>query len=279
MSQLKMIAYLLLVGAIAYLVITATLFFIQRQLIFFPSSRITDTPDDYGMNYESVVIPLKNTDETIHGWWIPAQNAQAPVFLYLHGNGGNISYFLPWIKRFHSVGFSTFLFDYRGYGLSEGGFPSEQQVYEDAEIALNYLVNQRAIPLEQIYLFGHSLGSAVAIELATRKPKIAGLAVEGAFTSILDVAQYSGAYNWIPVNLLLTQRFNSLEKISQLDQPIFFVHGCEDRLIPAEMSQQLYDAARGRKELWLVEGANHENVPNIAGSEYEKRIWEFLVAD
>lgn len=276
--KLKSIAHVLLAGAIGYMIVAVALFFLQRQFIFFPSSRVTTTPDDYGMSYESVSIPLES-QENIHGWWVPNQQKNSPTLLYLHGNGGNVSTYLPWVERFRSVGFSVFLFDYRGYGLSQGRFPNEERLYEDAEGALNYLKEQQEVPPEKIYVFGQSLGSAVAIELATREPNLGGLALEGAFTSIRDVGQSKVCYAWLPLDLLLTQRFNSLEKISKLELPILFVHGTADGLIPYEMSEQLYQAAEGSTELWLVEGAGHDNVANVAGSEYEKRIWEFLVAD
>jgi len=126
-------------------------------------------------------------------------------------------------------------------------------------------------------VYGHSLGGAIAIELATRQPEIPGLVIEGSFTSILEMARYKGNYNWIPVNWLLTQRFNSLEKLPTLNTPIFYLHGTDDPVVPPDMSEALYQATLGRKELWLVKTANHNNIATVVGEAYEKRIWQFLI--
>jgi len=273
---LKYLIYFLEICAIAYVMAGLGLLLAQQRLVFVPCQPIVATPDEYSLPYESVTIPL-NSEESIHGWWIPAEAKNAPVLLYLHGNGGNISSNLPRVQRYHTVGFSVFLIDYRGYGLSQGRFPSEQRVYEDAETAWRYLVEQREIDPQQLYVFGHSLGGAIALELATRQPQIPGLVVEGAFTSIRDMAVEEKGYGWLPVNWLLTQRFNSLKKVSSLQTPIFFIHGTDDRVVPAYMSERLYQAASGRKELWLVAMAGHNDVAVIAGTAYEKRIWQFLL--
>lgn len=265
--------YVLAIGAIAYLVAGFTLFAAQRRVVFFPCQTIEATPSDYNLPYESVYI---GEGETIHGWWLPSESPEAPVLLYFHGNGGNIGTNLPRAERFYAVGFSVFLIDYRGYGLSEGRFPSEERVYEDAETAWQYLVEQRKIPPEKILVFGHSLGGAIALELANRQPQIPALVIEGSFTSILKMATYRGRYNWLPVNWLLTQRFNSKQKLSSLQMPIFFIHGTEDPVVPYQMSQELYQASAGEKELWLIEGAGHHNVAQVAGEAYEQKIWEFF---
>lgn len=272
---LKYLIYIVEIGAVAYFLACLTLIFVQRRLIFIPCHTIEATPADYGLPYESVFLSMPR-EETIHGWWIPAPSPDAPVLLYLHGNGGNVGANLPRVERYYAIGFSVFLIDYRGYGLSEGRFPSESRMYEDAETAWHYLVNQREIPPEQLYVFGHSLGGAIALELATRQPRIPGLVIEGSFTSMINMARYRGSYSWLPINWLLTQRFNSLRKLPSLNIPILFMHGTDDPIVPAEMSQKLYQAASGRKELWLVETAGHNNVASVAGEAYEKRIWRFL---
>ncbi|AFZ45521.1 alpha/beta hydrolase fold protein [Halothece sp. PCC 7418] len=275
---LRYLIYFLEISAIAYILAGLGLLLAQRRIVFVPCKPIVATPTDYGLPYESVTIPI-NSEESIHGWWVPAEAENAPVLLYLHGNGGNVSSNLPRVQRYRAVGFSVFLIDYRGYGLSEGRFPSEKRVYEDAETAWRYLVEQREIDPQQLYVFGHSLGGAIALELATRQPQIPGLVVEGTFTSIRDMAVEEKGYGWLPVNWLLTQRFNSVKKVSSLQTPIFFIHGTDDRVVPAYMSERLYRAASGRKELWLVETARHNDVATVAGTAYEKRIWQFLIEE
>jgi len=278
MYQLKLMGYILLVGAIAYSLASFTLFVVQRQLMFFPCHTIEATPTDYGLPYESVWIPVNN-NQRIHGWWLPAKQADAPVVLYLHGNGGNISANLARVKRLYAIGVSLLVIDYRGYGLSEGPFPSEKRMYEDAETAWHYLVQQRNIPPQQLYVFGHSLGGAIAIELASRKPEVPKLVIEGSFTSMLDMATYNGRFRWLPVRWLLNQRFQSLEKLSAINASILLIHGMEDSVVPAEMSEQLYEAAPVDKELWLVEGGSHRDVASVVGKAYEKRIGEFFKRD
>lgn len=275
-SWLKYSLYVVEIGAIAYILVALGLLLGQRRIVFVPCKPIVATPTDYGLPYESVFISVA-PEEKIHGWWLAAQETDAPVLLYFHGNGGNVSSNLPRVERYYRVGFSVFLIDYRGYGLSEGRFPSEKRVYEDAETAWRYLVEQRGVNPEQLYVFGHSLGGAIAIELATRQPQIPGLVVEGSFTSLRDMAVLEKGYGWLPVNWLLSQRFNSLTKLSTLEVPIFFIHGTDDRVVPSYMSETLYQATRGRKELWLVESARHNDVATVAGAAYEKRIWRFLI--
>lgn len=276
---LKYLIYFLEISAIAYILAAFGLFIAQRRIIFVPCQPIVATPTDYGLPYESVTIPI-NSEEQIHGWWVPSPSTDAPVLLYFHGNGGNISANLPRVQRYRAVGFSVFLIDYRGYGLSEGRFPSEKRVYEDAEAAWRYLVDERGIDPQQLYVFGHSLGGAIALELATRQPQIPGLVIEGAFTSMRDMAVEEKGYGWLPVHWLLTQRFNSLQKVSSLATPIFLIHGTEDQVVPADMSERLYQAAAStRKELWLVETAGHNDVATVTGTSYEKRIWQFLIEE
>ena len=275
-SWTRYLLYGVELAAIAYLLTCFVLALAQRRFVFVPCKPIVATPTDYGLEYESIFIPIPS-EEKIHGWWIPAKVPDAPVLLYLHGNGGNVSSNLPRVQRFHQVGFSVFLIDYRGYGLSEGRFPSEKRVYQDAETAWDYLVKERNIDPQQLYVFGHSLGGAIAIELATRQPQILGLVIEGSFTSMLDMARYQGRYGWLPLDRLLTQRFNSLERLPSLNSAIFFLHGTDDLVVPMEMSETLYQATVGRKELWLVKTAGHNDIATIAGETYEKRIYNFLL--
>ena len=271
----------------AYLVLCAYLLFRQNRLIFFPSPLLEVTPAELGIAYEEVWLPVNGGFSTavevggdrIHGWWMPAQSRAASsnkVLLYLHGNGGNIGDNLVHAGRFHQLGFSVLLIDYRGYGLSQGSFPTEQSVYEDAETAWRYLTQVRGVAPEQIYLYGHSLGGAIAIELASRHPDAAGLIVQGSFTSMHAMASWLGQYRLIPVQLLLRHRFDSIDKVNSLQMPVLFIHGIDDTEVPASMSQQLYETAPDPKQLWLVPQANHNDVATVTGLEYLHRIQQFV---
>ncbi|NES25225.1 MAG: alpha/beta hydrolase, partial [Symploca sp. SIO3E6] len=163
---------------------------------------------------------------------------------------------------------SCLMIDYRGYGKSQGKFPTECSAYEDVEAAWNYLTQVRQIPPEQILLYGHSLGGAIAIELATKHPEISGLVVESSFTSILSMVNCIKQFRLFPVKFLLHQRFDSLRKVPLLQMPVLFLHGNADQVVPVYMSQTLFDAAPEPKKLLLVSEAGHQDAVELAGAEY-----------
>ncbi|NER28844.1 MAG: alpha/beta hydrolase [Symploca sp. SIO1C4] len=265
--------------AIAYFAICTSAMLWQNRLIFFPSPVITATPEQLGLAYEDVWLPVParfGKFERIHGWWLPAVSEATGVLLYLHGNGENISANLGKAQVFHQLGFSVLMIDYRGYGRSEGNFPSEARVYQDVQVAEDYLLKQRGISPQDIFLYGHSLGGAIAIDLAVRNPEFAGLIVEGSFTSMHDMAKLQGKYGFLPLNLLLTQRFDSISKVTKLQMPLLLIHGSNDQVVPAQMSQALFNQANEPKQLWLVPGADHSDVAAVAGLEYQQQIKQFV---
>ncbi|MEG5163600.1 alpha/beta fold hydrolase [Microcoleus sp. AT3-A2] len=210
---------------------------------------------------------------------VPALNkgGLGKVVLYLHGNGSNVGANVEHAHRFHRLGWSVFVIDYRGYGKSQGDFPSESQVYEDAQLAWDYLVKQRGINPTQIYLYGHSLGGAIAIDLAVRHPEAAGVIVEGSFTSTRAMVNFQKGLFWMfPIDVLLTQRFDSLSKVDRLQMPVLFIHGTADNVVPVEMSRKLFDAAPEPKQLYIVPDGGHTNVAHIGGAEYLQILSQFL---
>ena len=273
---------LLSIGAIAIILYTAAclyLFFQQTRFIFFPSSAIETTPEFFNLDYQEVWLPVKTKSgevERMHGWWIPASQPNAQVLLYLHGNGINIGANVAHANRFHRLGFSVLLPDYRGYGRSEGSFPTEAAVYQDAAVAWDYLVQERKIQPEQIFLYGHSLGGAVAIDLAVKHPDAAGLIVESSFTSIRDIVDYQSIYRIFPIDLILNQRFDSIRKVRSLALPVLFIHGTADLRVPATMSQQLYEAAPQPKQLVLIPDAGHNDTAETAGDKYFQMMQKFI---
>ncbi|MBD2260919.1 alpha/beta fold hydrolase [Pseudanabaena sp. FACHB-2040] len=264
-------------GAIAYLLFCSLLWLGQRKLIFVPNRLLTVTPAALGLDYQEVWIPVGSGPDQLHSWWLPATApANSLTLLYLHGNAGNIGDHLSLASRFQALGLSVLLVDYRGYGLSTGPFPSETRIYEDALTGWHYLIKDRGIAPEQILIFGHSIGGAVAIDLAVNTPQAAGLIVENTFTSMEAMALHQGYGAWAPVKALLNQRFDSLQKVSRLRLPVLFIHGLADLTVPPEMSQQLYEATPSPKWLWSIPGADHNNVFEVAGLEYDRRIRQFL---
>ncbi|MFW6358205.1 MAG: alpha/beta hydrolase [Chroococcales cyanobacterium] len=262
----------------AYLTICLILYIAQNRIIFKPTDVIETTPSALGLVYEELWLPvptLTGKVERIHGWWLPATSQSKGVLLYFHGNGENIGANLDHAKRFQALGFSVLLIDYRGYGRSEGGFPSEAKVYEDGEVAWNYLLKQRKVNAQDIFIYGHSLGGAIAIELATRHPDAAGLIVESSFTSIREMAGYAKIYEFFPIEMILHQKFDSVSKIPQLKMPLLIIHGTEDTVVPALMSQVLFDTALVPKKLFIVPDADHNDVASVSGTAYLETIKEF----
>ncbi len=251
----------------------------QREWIFRPERDSQTTPADYGLRYEDVWLAVAGSAtgeprERVHGWWIPAASANAPSLLYLHGAHWSLSHNLARIARLQRMGFAVLAIDYRGFGESDGGLPSEAQAYADAQAAWERLRLLEPDPRRR-FLYGHSLGGAVAIELATRESDMAGLIVESTFTSIRDMVDAMG-YGSLPIGALLTQHFDSLTKIPRVAVPVLFVHGTADRYVPAAMSEALYAAARAPKRLLLVENAGHGNVSGIAFDRYLAAVRDFV---
>lgn len=284
--------------SLAVIYMSACLFLLARQnrLIFFPSREISTIPSDLEMEYQEVWLPViseqtqqESATEKVHGWWIPAPTAdrviskyrlpskQDWVLLYFHGNGDNISANLKHSKRFHQMGFSVFIVDYRGYGLSKGDFPTESTVYEDVDTAWNYLVKQRVIAPENIVIYGHSLGGAIALDLAHRHPNAAGAIIECSFTSMRDMVDYQYPYfNIFPIDWILTHRFDSITKVKYLKMPVLFTHGTDDSVVPTYMSQVLFDAAPEPKQLFIVPTADHNNIASVSGEKYFETIRQFM---
>gem|GEM_PF-129172 len=255
----------------------------QNRLIFLPSAVIEKTPAFLELDYEDVWLPVSagaGKVENIHGWWIPAASpneGSAGAVLHLHGNGVNMGANVNQAHRFHKLGLDVLMIDYRGYGRSQGSFPSEAQVYEDAETAWNYLVLKRGINPGGIFIYGHSLGGAIGLELAVRHPEAAGLIVESSFTSMRDMVNcLHGYFRIFPVNWLLKQRFDSISKVRYLQMPVLFIHGTADNGVPASMSQILFSAAPEPKQLFLVSGAGHNDVAKVAGAKYLQTVGQFL---
>lgn len=248
----------------------------QRDSIFEPEAVLQTTPDRLGVPFEELRIPSGSGAERdeLHGWWIPAVQGNSPTVLYLHGNAHNIGHFLDSTLRYHQLGYNLLLIDYRGYGKSTGGKPSEAKVYEDAEAAWQYLIGSRGVQPRQAIIYGLSLGGAVALDLALRHPDAAGLIVEGSFTSMQAMGEIKHEY--LPVGLLLNQRFESLQKIPQLKIPLLLIHGTRDQKVPYAMSQQLYAAAPQPKKLLLVEGGEHTNSREIGWIEYRDAVSAFV---
>lgn len=278
------------IAGISYLILCLVLWRYQTQLIFFPDPILRNTPDNLGLNYEEVFLPVE--DGQVHGWWMPtaqkpaaqkptAENTSsqiAPTVLYLHGNGSNVGDLVYRASQLHQWGCNVLLIDYRGYGLSSGPFPNEKRVYADSEAAWQYLIQQRQISAESIVIYGHSLGGAIALNLAAQHPNVAGTITESTFASMTAMVKYQYPLLVVPTRWLLQNKFDSLKKVPSLQTPLLLIHGKRDRIVPAPMSQQLYEATPAstpKTLLWIEEG-DHNNLPTVGAERYSAAIQTFI---
>jgi len=244
--------------------------FNARPLAAAPAEHAPEEPGAVWIEHRSAE---SGTAIRLRGLWLPHENPQAPVLLYLHGAGRSIDQNPYRAEHMRRLGFSVFAIDYRGFGRSTPELPSEAAVYEDARAAWSWL--SRQAPDKPRYLFGHSLGGAIAIQLATEVPDAKGLIVEGTFTSIPEVFQ-TMKWGWLPVTAFITQRFDSIGKIDKVKVPLLVVHGSRDGLIRPHLARALYERARTPKKFVLVEGGTHYSTNAMGGSMYRQALRELF---
>jgi len=216
---------------------------------------------------------FKSADGTkLFGWYVESTSA-TPVLLWCHGNAGNITHRLENLRELYRIGLSVFLFDYRGYGKSEG-LPSEEGLYMDATAAYEHLTQTRHIPRERVVIFGRSLGAAVAGEVAA-KNLASCLILESCFPSVEAVAKHY--YGGLPVHWLLSSSFRLADRLPHLSLPKLFVHGDRDEIIPLALGEQTFHAAKPPKEFYVVKGADHNDLPFVGGRAYFSKLRDFIL--
>jgi len=253
---------------VCYAGLNLLMFVMQARFIYFPSQPLAFTPADAGLEYEDVWLTTED-DVRIHGWYVPAAEAQYTV-LFLHGNGGNISHRVQTLEIFHRLGLNTLIIDYRGYGRSAGK-PSETGTYRDAMAAWHFLVRNRT-EADNIILFGRSLGGAVALWLATSAAH-RGLVLESTFTSLADMAAYH--YPLLPVRYLLRYRYDNLSRVGRLTTPVLVVHSAEDRIVPFSQGQRLYTEVPAIKTFLQIEGGHNDGFL-ASGKRYVNGLQDFV---
>lgn len=248
----------------------------QRAWIFQPSDRSWGNTGQLAQGMEDVwiVFQSKITQQPVklHALWHAAEagqdassNIPAPVLLYLHGARWNVEGSANRMRRMQELGFSVLAIDYRGFGKTSSELPSEEMAYEDARAAWDWL--KAKYPTHQRFIFGHSLGSAIGIELATQVDDEQGTIVEGAFTSIPDVFS-TFKWGWLPVKALITQRFDAVNKVAHIGSPLLVVHGSDDGTIQPELGRKLFEAAKEPKAFVLVEGGSHFSTNAVGQQQY-----------
>ena len=233
-----------------------------QWLIFEPDYKHHAKPADFPFPIVELKVPVQTSagQERLDAWWIPASQPSRKTLLYLHGRDSNVTDCVGDVAPLRDLNLSMLLVDYRGFGSSDGILlPSETTVYEDAEAAWTYLVKEKGVLPSDVYIYGHSLGGAIAIELARRHPDAGGLIIESSFTSIYDMSQLDSRYRYVPIKLFLRERFESLSKVPELRMPVLFVHGTADDTVPFWMGKQLFDAAPGPKRFVEIDGGGHDH--------------------
>jgi fermentation-respiration switch protein FrsA (DUF1100 family) len=265
---------LLLVAALCYLAILVVLRLSETRLLYLPggSRTLLEPPPALGLDVRKVQLTASDGVRLV-SWAMPAEGGSGHWLLICHGNAGNISeagrpYHYAGLR---GLGLNLFAFDYRGYGESEGA-PTEQGLYRDAEAAYRYLRDTLDIPPERIVLFGHSLGAAVAVELATRVPA-AGLVLDGALTSVVERAQE--LFPYAPVRWLAANRYPSIERIGSLRLPKLFLHARDDEVVPIAHGRRLFEAAAPPKRFVELRGT-HGDAFDADSAEYYGAIGRFV---
>jgi uncharacterized protein len=261
------------IGIVAAFVVAVLLTrILENRLTYFPPRYPAGflSPKHYGLQVEEVWLTTEDGVK-LNGDFLP-QASSPKVLLWFHGNAENIGFGLEQMEILAKLGINILEVDYRGYGKSEGS-PDEAGIYRDADAAYDYLVKTRHFQPRNIIIYGHSLGGAVAVDLASRR-ECGGLVLQSSFTSAREMAR-----RVLPIPLLghfLKSRFDSLRKIQNARVPVLIVHGTRDETVPFSMGQRLYRAAPEPKSFISVEGAGHNDVLAVAGEQYLRRLREFI---
>jgi len=243
---------------IAYAALLLFAYFVSDSMIFVPPRASYQDSSEF--------IKLLTADgKKIFACYLPNKNAKYTI-LISHGNAEDIGYMLPFLIEMHAHGFSVFAYDYHGYGLSSGK-PTEQNTYFDINAAYDYLTKELHIAPENIISYGHSVGAAVALDLAVRKP-VAGVILQGAFVTAFRVMTRAP--------LVPFDKFDNLKKIRLLKCPLLMIHGTVDNVIPFWHGEKLYHVASAPKEFYIVKNAGHNDVVVAAGEEYWQTIANFV---
>lgn len=246
---------------------------LEDHFLFFPENHIYATPAALNLEYREVLFTAEDATE-IHGWYLPGE-PDKPLVLFCHGNAGNISHRLDNLMLLHQLGLSTFIFDYRGYGKSQGT-TSEEGTYSDVRGALRYLKEQGWSAKQMIY-FGRSMGAGVALQLALEEPP-AALVMESPFTSVSAMGRHHYPILSLVAGWLIQARYNNLQKIDRLMAPLLIFQGEKDWIVPPKMAEQLYRKAPQPKQLVILPGANHNDTYDVGGSFYWQH-WRQLIDD
>jgi len=263
--MVSMLISIFVVLLIAYLVLGCTLYFMQPTFLYSPVREVPYMPDELGLDFENVVF--RSADGLkLTGWYIHAKDSELTV-LFCQGNGGNMMYCLDSINIFYSLGLNCFIFDYRGYGSSDGK-PSEDGTYLDAGAAYKWLTEERKILSDNIIIFGRSLGGSIAAHLAGNV-KAKALVIDSAFTSYVDIGKKF--YPYMPVRWFARFKYTTIDYIRKVHCPVMIIHSRNDEVVPFEFGLELYEAADEPKEFAEIFGSHNDGF--LVSGEIYKNAW------
>jgi fermentation-respiration switch protein FrsA (DUF1100 family) len=243
----------------------------EEKFIYYPDTKIEHTPGDVGLAFDDVSL-TSSDGVRLHGWFVPYPNAQITL-LWFHGNAGNISHRLENMRLMHDkLQINIFIFDYRGYGRSEGR-ASEEGTYRDGEAAVQYLHSRKEVDPKRIVFFGRSLGAAVAADLAVYEECLA-LILETPFVSIAEMARV--AFPIFPIGRFLRTRYDVGQKIRKAKVTLLVLHGDRDEVIPYAQGRKVFDAAQEPKEFYTIYGAHHNDTYVVGGDAYFEALKTFI---
>ena len=242
---------------------------IGTRFLFSADKEVIFTPAELGLNYDEVWFDTKD-EVLIHGWSIPGRT-NMPLVIFFHGNAANISHFVDILRYFNEMGFSAFIFDYRGFGKSHGQVIREEDLYIDGRSAIDYLRSKGWQPSQMIF-YGHSMGAAVSLQMGLETPP-AAVVLESPFTSLSEIAWHTAPVTYALIGWwAIDAEFDNLNKIQNLAVPLVIFQGGKDKIVPPKMAQRLFNQAREPKAFYLIPEGGHSNLFQ-AGGEVYKRAW------
>jgi len=268
--MITFIAVVLIVSVILLIMIST----LEKQMIYYPATYPDGfwDPERFGVTVEDVWFNAED-GVSLHGWYTKGAESDLDItLLWYHGNAGNITHRIENMRDLLELGVDVFIIDYRGYGRSEGA-PDEAGIYKDGVAAYDYLINEKGLTKDNIVLFGRSLGTAVAVDVATKRD-VRGMILESAFTDAKAMARIIMPF--LPVGAVISSKFDSIRKIRNVHVPILFTHGDRDTIVPIDLGKELFNAAHEPKAFYTIQGADHNDTYIVGGADYYKQIKNFL---
>ena len=253
-----------------------------EHLFYYPDAKVYSTPAKFDLAFEPVVFAGKDGTR-LTGWFLPAAGEAKGTIVHCHGNAQNMTSHWLFVEFLPRKQFNLFVFDYRGYGKSDGS-PTRAGTVEDAQAAVDYVLSRKDVDPERVALFGQSLGGAIAVVVAAKDERVKGLVIESAFSSYQSEAAHAlrgnpltYLFSWPLSRLLIRSGNDPVDAIGSISpRPTLIIHGTADRVVPSEMGRELAEAAGDPKALWIVDGAGHTAAGTVRRNEYQKKICAFF---